>query len=257
MNPRSEPLLWLQLVALGAIPLELLGLLLVLAGADPGPLPSLERVLVWAIGALGPAVVLWQRPADLCSLLLVQVPVRARSDAQRQLAALQGTLPARVGVVLGAAALLPLLWWVDQHAALAAPVAPLADSPRFVALLLACPLLAVMVWQWQQLIEATTALIRTPAALAACTPLSPAQLDSQRLCLGLPLLLLSPLQATPPAASGLTRETNPSPAPEPAPAPPSPIDPSAGSPSAVLPVAVEPEQAAEQPESSQLDEEIG
>ncbi|MEB3319686.1 MAG: low-complexity tail membrane protein, partial [Cyanobium sp.] len=45
MNPRSEPLLWLQLIALGAVPLELLLLLLLLAGADPGPFPWLERSL--------------------------------------------------------------------------------------------------------------------------------------------------------------------------------------------------------------------
>ena len=37
MQPRSEPLLWLQCLALGAIPLELLLIRLVLAGADPGP----------------------------------------------------------------------------------------------------------------------------------------------------------------------------------------------------------------------------
>ena len=120
MNARSEPLLWLQLVALGAIPLELLGLLLLLAGADPGPLPGLERLLAWAIGVLGPAILLWQRPADVCSLLLVQVPVRGRSEAQLQLAALQSPLPARLAMLLGAAALLPLFWWLDQHAALAA-----------------------------------------------------------------------------------------------------------------------------------------
>jgi hypothetical protein len=92
VNPRSEPLLWLQLVALGAIPLELLGLVLVLAGSDPGPLPGLERLLTWAIGALGPAIVLWQRPADVCSLLLVQVPVKGRSGAQLSLTAMQGSL---------------------------------------------------------------------------------------------------------------------------------------------------------------------
>ena len=130
MNPRSEPLLWLQLVALGAIPLELLGVLLVLAGADPGPLPGLERVLTWAIGVLGPAILLWRQPADICSLLLVQVPIKARSEAQRSLAALQSPLAVQLAMVLGAAALLPLFWWLDQHAALAAPLSPMAASPR-------------------------------------------------------------------------------------------------------------------------------
>ncbi len=200
MTPRSEPLLWLQLVALGAIPLELLGLLLVLAGADPGPLPGLERLLAWAIGGLGPAILLWRRPADVCSLLLVQVPLKVRSEAQRSLAALQSPLPVQLAMVLGAAVLLPLFWWLDQHAALAAPLSPLAASPRFVCLLLACPLLAVILWQWQQLIQAIALLGRRAGTIAADAPLSLEQLETQRLCLGLPLLLLSPLQIaqTPP-----------------------------------------------------------
>ena len=54
MTPRSEPLLWLQLIAVGVLPLEALLLLLLLAGSDPGPLPGLERLLCWAIGALAP-----------------------------------------------------------------------------------------------------------------------------------------------------------------------------------------------------------
>ena len=54
-NPaRREPLLWLQLLGLAVLPLETALLLLVLAGADPGPLPGLERLFTWALGALGP-----------------------------------------------------------------------------------------------------------------------------------------------------------------------------------------------------------
>ena len=233
MNARSEPLLWLQLVALGAIPLELLGLLLLLAGADPGPLPGLERLLAWAIGVLGPAILLWQRPADVCSLLLVQVPVRGRSEAQLQLAALQSPLPARLAMLLGAAALLPLFWWLDQHAALAAPLSPLTASPRFVALLLACPLLALVLWQLQELVQAIALLSRKPDPLASCPAMTSAELDSQRLCLGLPLLLLEPLQVASGASAGN----------------------SVGA-SATGSVAIQPEEAAEQAEGTYLDQEI-
>ena len=227
MTPRSEPLLWLQLVALGAIPLELLGLVLVLAGADPGPLPGLERLLTWAIGALGPAIMLWQRPADVCSLLVIQVPVKARSRAQLRLAALQSSLLLKLLMAAGAAALLPLFWWIDQHAALATPLSPLAASPRFVGLLLACPLLAVITWQWQQLIQASALLSRNPATLPNCPPLSLQQLDSQRLSLGLPLLLLSPLQTSQPTASVADA------------------------------VAIQPEETAEQAERTDLDQQVG
>jgi hypothetical protein len=254
VNPRSEPLLWLQLVALGAIPLELLGLLLVLAGADPGPLPGLERLLAWAIGALGPAIVLWQRPADVCSLLLVQVPVRARSEAQRGLSALQSSLPTKVGLVLAAAALLPLFWWIDQHAALATPLSPLSASPRFVGLLLACPLLALMLWQWQQLSQAIGLLSRSPAALATCVPLTPVQLETERLCLGLPLLLLSPLQITnptPPQPTPTVAEVTSEPGATEDQSPTSTPEPLAGG-----TVAIEPEQPTEEGESTDLDEEI-
>ncbi|MFS6827197.1 hypothetical protein [Cyanobium sp. ATX-6F1] len=87
---------------------------------------------------------------------------------------------------------------MDQHAALASP-SPLAASPRFVGLLLACPLLALMLWQWQQLSQAIGLLEPEPSrALATCVPLTPVQLESERLCLGSPLLLLSPLQITNP-----------------------------------------------------------
>lgn len=250
MNPRSEPLLWLQLVALGAIPLELLGLLLVLAGADPGPLPGLERLLTWAIAVLGPAILLWQRPADVCSLLLVQVPVRARSEHQRCLAALQSPRAVKLALVVGAAALLPLFWWMDQHAALAAPISPLAASPRVVGLLLACPLLATILWQWQQLNQAIGLLSRNPATLAACVALTPTQLEAERLCLGLPLLLLSPLQI----ATARAQQTDLDDSLVNASSEPSPEEPTEDSTADA--VAIKPEQATEEPQSTDLDEEI-
>lgn len=255
MNPRSEPLLWLQLVALGAVPLELLGLVLVLAGADPGPLPGLERMLAWAIGALGPAILLWQRPADVCSLLVIQVPIKARSGAQLSLAALQSSLVLKLLMAAGAAALLPLFWWIDQHAALATPLSPLAASPRFVGLLVACPLLAVITWQWQQLIQASALLIRNPATLPERPPLSLQQLVSQRMSLGLPLLLLNPLLTTQPVA----RQAAPAkpviddlPA---APAAEALVQPEASS--VADTVAIQPEETAEQAERTDLDQQVG
>ncbi|MCX5941755.1 MAG: hypothetical protein NTU65_01305, partial [Cyanobacteria bacterium] len=51
-----EPLLWVQLLGLAAWPLEALGLLLLLAGGDPGPFPLVERLFCWGLGALLPAV---------------------------------------------------------------------------------------------------------------------------------------------------------------------------------------------------------
>lgn len=258
MNPRSEPLLWLQLVALGAMPLELLGLVLVLAGADPGPLPGLERLLAWAIGALGPAILLWQRPADVCSLLVIQVPIKARTGAQLNLAALQSSLVIKLLMAAGAAALLPLFWWIDQHAALATPLSPLAASPRFVGLLVACPLLAVITWQWQQLLQASTLLSRNPATLPEIPPFSLQQLNSQRLSLGVPLLLLSPLETSQPgakqAASAKRQIDELAPAPE-VPAIEACVETELSSVAGT--VAIQPEEAAEQTESTNLDQQVG
>jgi len=102
-NPaRREPLLWLQLLGLAALPLEAAALLLVLAGADPGPLPGLERLFCWALGAAGPAVLLWRLPPDLWSLLLLQVPLKGRRPDQLRLSALQGALPLRLLAAAGA-----------------------------------------------------------------------------------------------------------------------------------------------------------
>jgi hypothetical protein len=245
VNPRSEPLLWLQLIGLGVLPLEALLLLLLLAGSDPGPLPGLERLLCWAIGALAPALLLARRPADVWSLLVVQTPLRGRRILQQHLSRLQAARGLRLAPVGAVVLALPLLWWIDRHAGVATPFSPLPSGPRLVALLLAAGLLAVMLWQWQQLIQSLWLLSRSPEAVAAAQPLTQAELEQQRLCLGLPLLLPDPLQ---PAIAK----------PE---SPPAPAEDQEGGEgkeiSAVSPVAVEPEQSPEEAEGPDLDEGIG
>ena len=224
MTPRSEPLLWLQLISIGVLPLEALLLLLVLAGSDPGPLPGLERLLCWAIGALAPALLLVRRPADVWSLLLLQTPLRGRRELQRRLSRLQASLAVTLATAGGAALGLPLLWWIDRQAAVASPVSPFSSCPRLVALLLAALLLAVMLWQWQQLVQSLWLLSRKAETVAGTPPLSLAELEQQRLCLGLPLLLPDPLKLE-------VRST-------------------------VVPVAVEPEQRPEEAEGTDLDQQV-
>lgn len=209
MHARSEPLLWLQLIAVGVLPLEALLLLLLLAGSDPGPVPALERLLCWGLGGLLPALGLWRRPADVWSLLLLQTPLRARRPLQQRLSALQEVPALRLGLVAGSALLLALLWWSDDHAAIAGPFSPLAASPRLVALLLAALLLAVMLWQWQQLLQSLWLLSRSPGAIAAAAPLCTRELEARRLCLGLPLLLIDSLPERRPQSGTQPRQARP------------------------------------------------
>jgi hypothetical protein len=285
MNARSEPLLWLQLIAVGVLPLEALLLLLLLAGSDPGPVPGLERLLCWGLGGLLPAVALWRRPADVWSLLLLQIPLRARRPLQQRLSSLQESAALRIGLVVGSALLLALLWWSDEHAAIAGPFSPLAASPRLVGLLLAALLLALMLWQWQQLLQSLWLLSRGSDTLAAAEAMTTRDLEARRLCLGLPLLLLDPLVAG--TASRPRAETGT----EPAAAKPGPLEPTAPAadakttpkearseetpaagapaenrtesgpgqpgPSAAVPVAIEPEQGAEDGEGGDLDQQVG
>jgi hypothetical protein len=176
------------------MPLEALLLLLLLAGTDPGPVPGLERLLVWGLGVLAPTLLLWQRPADFCSRLMAQVPIKARSDQQRRLASLQDALAPRLLLALGAVFLLPAFWWLDGAAAMAGNSSPLVSGNRLVVLLLAIPLLTLLLWQWHQLSQSLWLLSRPSKDLADAAPLSTTSLENQRLCLGIPLLLLGPLE---------------------------------------------------------------
>lgn len=244
MNPaRREPLLWLQLLGLAALPLEALLLLLVLAGADPGPLPGFERVLAWALGALAPAVLFWRLPPDLWSLLLLQVPLRGRRPEQLRLSALQTALPLKLLAASGAALLLPLVWLMDAKAGLAWAWSPLSASPRLVVLLVSLPLLALMQWHWHQLMQTLWLFARPSAEVEQTLPLTQAQAADDRLNLGLPLLLLPPLEMATPAPQpepSTKAEPAPEPTPQPEPEPQQEPEPSAE------PVAVESEKPAEE-----------
>ncbi len=209
MQPRSEPLLWLQCLALGAIPLELLLIRLVLAGADPGPVPGVERVLIWGVGVLAPAVALWRRPADWGSLLLVRQPLASRSSDQLRISASHGGLSSRVAVVMAAVILLPILWWLDDSAVLASEFSPVSGQSRLVTLLLVSPLLALMVWQVQQLIQAAALLLGSPATVAPADSAFRADaLATQRTSLGLQLLNLPGLEWPEPVVEPIKQEPN-------------------------------------------------
>ena len=277
MQSRREPLLWLQCLAIGVIPLELLLIRLLLAGADPGPVPMVERLLIWGVGTVAPAIALWQRPADWGSLLLLRCPVASRSSDQLRLSASEGTWGSRSALVGCTALLLPLLWWLDESAGLIHEFSPLQDSSRLVSLLLTAPLLALLVWQVQQLVQALLLLIQVPQNDSTAEAWSVEQLRQQRTSLGLQILQLpaltwpDPPEPTPSPTPEPSTEPEPTPEPEPSPEPsiepePEPsVDETVEADSAVgsvlinidSAIAVEPEEAAEEDESAPLDTEIG
>jgi hypothetical protein len=198
-------------------------------------------------------VLFWRLPPDLWSLLLVQVPLRARRPDQLRLSALQSALPLKLVAASGSLLLLPLLWWSDLAAGMAWAWSPLNASPRLVGLLVALPLLALMLWQWQQLVQVLWLFSRSAEQVEQTLPLTQSQAAELRLNLGLPLLLLPPLELPePPPAVVTTPEPAPQPEPEPVPEP----EPESAVVSVDAAVAVEPEQPPEEHHSADLDAEV-
>ena len=287
MQSHREPLLWLQCLAIGVIPLELLQIRLLLAGADPGPVPIVERLLIWGVGVVAPAIALWKRPADWGSLLLLRLPLASRSSDQLRLSASESQWGSRSALVGCTVLLLPLLWWLDESAGLIHEFSPLQDSSRLVSLLLTAPLLALLVWQIQQLVQAVLLLVQAPQNDSAAEPWSLDQLRQERTSFGLQVLRFAPLtwpepvEPTPSPTPEPTNETEPEPTNEMEPEPTNAPDqePTSDLPedtasidlttsdddsavaSALIDIditaAVEPEQTAEEEESTPLDPEVG
>ena len=281
MQSRREPLLWLQCLAIGVIPLELLLIRLLLAGADPGPVPIVERLLIWGVGVVAPAIALWKRPADWGSLLLLRLPLASRSSDQLKLSASEGQWGSRSALVGCTLLLLPLLWWLDESAGLIHEFSPLQDSSRLVSLLLTAPLLALLVWQIQQMVQAVLLLVQAPQNDSTTEPWSLDQLRQERTSFGLQVLQFAPLTWPEPPEPTPSPTPEPSNEPEPEPEPTNAPDqePTSDVPedtasidaatseddSAVatalididITAAIEPEQAAEEEESAPLDPEVG
>ena len=259
MQPRSEPLLWLQCLALGAIPLELMLIRLLLAGADPGPIPGVERLLLWGIGVVAPAIALWKRPADWASLLVVRQKLSSRDRDQLQLSAAQQGPIGLISLVVASLALGLLIGWLDDSAVLTAEFSPVLGQSRLETLLLCIPVLALIVWQVQQLAQAGSLLLglgKTESASKAI--FTTEMLRQQRTSLGLQLLQLPRLSwPAPEQSSSLDTEIpeDRSTADDNTAVDKTEIE-STPEQEASVAGAVEPEQSGEQEESSTLDTEI-
>ena len=264
MQPRSEPLLWLQCLALGAIPLELMLIRLLLAGADPGPIPEVERLLLWGIGVVAPAIALWKRPADWASLLVVRQKLSSRDRDQLQLSAAQQGPIGLISLVVASLALGLLIGWLDDSAVLTAEFSPVLGQSRLETLLLCIPVLALIVWQVQQLAQAGSLLLGLGNTESASEAIFTTEmLRQQRTSLGLQLLQLPRLSwPAPEQSSSLDAEIpeDRSTADDNTEFDKTEVDKteieSTPEPEASVAGAVEPEQCGEQEESSTLDTEI-
>jgi len=235
--------------------------------------------LIWGVGVVAPAIALWKRPADWGSLLLLRLPMASRSSDQLKLSASEGQWGSRSALVGCTVLLLPLLWWLDESAGLIHEFSPLQDSSRLVSLLLTAPLLALLVWQIQQLVQAVLLLVQAPQNDSAAEPWSLDQLRQERTSFGLQVLQFAPLtwpepvEPTPSPTPEPTNETEPEPTNAPDQEPTSDLpedtasidlttsDDDSAVASALIDIditaAVEPEQTAEEEESTPLDPEVG
>lgn len=193
MSTRCEPLLWLQCLAFGVIPLELLLIGLLLAGADPGPFPGVERLLIWGAGVAAPCFALWKRPADWGSLLVLRLPVQNRSAEQQRISSMQTGAVSVLPLVVAALLLLIVVWWLDESAAVFTEFSPLGNGSRLGALLISTPLLALIVWQIQQSGQSLGLLLQPDEQTAADARFDASRLQNERCSFGLQLLRLSPL----------------------------------------------------------------
>jgi hypothetical protein len=210
----------------------------------------------------------------------VRQPLTERTTWQRKISHCQDNLLLKVVGAAGAVLLLALFWWIDRSSLLIADLSPLRSGHRLQSLLIATPLLAVIFWQWHQLVQSIWLLTRPSMAIEGAIAMSDRQLEDSRFSLGLGLLRLESLDWG-------SADVNPSTVDEPkepqktveTPPPPEPSieqdeedlsdsdanalnDPNAEglnlpkAPDSSLSSAIEPEQAAKQNDSTDLDPQV-
>jgi hypothetical protein len=139
------------------------------------------------------------------------VPLKERDQEQQALSAKQGGLISRTSVVVAALGSLPLLWWLDDSAVLASEFSPVLGQSRLVTLLISIPVLALMVWQVQQISQALGWLLpirREPdqeASAENTAEHNSLATDQQHTSFGLQILRLNRLVWPEPAAKPIPK----------------------------------------------------
>ncbi len=185
MSTSKEPILWIQLLGIGTIPLEFLLLKLILAGSPLGPVPLLQRIIIAVIAIIIPTISLYKRPADWSSFLLFKLPLKGRSVCQYQISSLQlNTLP-KLLFILGVIVITFFFWSVDDSAFILASISPLRNQPKITNILLSISLLSLIVWQWHQVVNSIWLLTRSQDDLNKATYITQEKLLTRQSCFGL------------------------------------------------------------------------
>ena len=135
MSTYKEPILWIQLLGLGFIPLEFILLRLILAGAPLGPIPTIQRITVVIIGIITPTIALYKKPADWASFLFFKLPLKGRSIAQHQINNLQLKIIPKLFFLLGIIIIAYYFWLSDKSALLLASISPFKNFSRIINLI--------------------------------------------------------------------------------------------------------------------------
>ncbi len=210
MTTTREPLIWIQLLGIGFLPLELLFLRLILAGAPLGPLPTVQRALIALIVIIGPIFSLYKKPADWGSLLLIKLPLKSRSIKQHQISRLQEHAVPKLMFILGTALLLFSFWSIDQSALLVNTLSPFKKFSRIINLLLSTPLLFLIVWQWNQVCQSIWLLTRSEEVVIDAEYMTNQEILNRRTSLGIDAQFLDNLNINSSQLSSTIKNNQPS-----------------------------------------------
>lgn len=134
---RSEPILWIHLAGLAALPIFFELSLLGLAVGEPILPVWLELFLVTAIGVAPVLWMQWSRPFYIFAIIAFALKQEQLTYQQRQILSLINTKLNRVLAVLAAVFLVGVLWQLYRAAPIAATVASFLPQWRGLGLLLA------------------------------------------------------------------------------------------------------------------------
>ncbi len=185
MSTRKEPIIWIQLLGVGFIPLEFLLIRLILAGAPIGPIPTIERLIITIIGIITPTIVLCKKPADWASFVFFKLPLKGRSINQHQINSLQLNFLPKLSFLAGIIIIIYCFWLTDKSALLLSAISPFHNFSRIINLSFSIPLLFLIVWQWHQLAFSIWLLTKSEDSLNASEYLTSKQILSTQLCIGL------------------------------------------------------------------------